>query len=657
MKKITLFLMSLFLTVGAMAQIQKSTSVENPENAYAISSAAGHYMSSCTGATKYCFGRFAFYEDGDNFKIYSIDAEKWVSYTKAESYSGGANKVVLVDNEETAEPWSVTEKDDFYNIAPLKTDGNPDAQYWNFHGGAAASGKPYVYDATDKTVGLYSDANDGGSKWKLELVELATEDEINAAKAIIVLGVGYPKTTSLEYIALSKMCVGITTKKHVELAKNGYKVSSDVALPEDGKAYTFTNVMNDENETKRYMKYVNGQKLGVSTNVDDASVFVCKKLRDGVYAFVTEDGKILTWVGNNEGGAYKENDKIYGYSSYYATMYNNNADWNEITVKKNSVDENQFGFLRLVARRKSGAVSSFIVNEGNRFDQAGDNDIFTAQNSSAWIVTEVEEYTNADAQNVAIAKITAKEAYKNHLFGPNLGEYYLNGEEKLYDKVEIISLLDAQETAEAVYALEVKLNAPEAGKYYRIMAVEGWNDDARYLGSQNSTAKEGRAEFVADANDNTVFYFDGTQLKSNATGYYLVNNNNFLGYNGEQETGSIIAFHPASNNLSPAFNISFNNGTRWLYCNKNNYTDGGGSTDSQDGYCFNIVEVTVTVEPENPEPENPDSENPDSENPTAVEEVETGNEKVEIYDLTGRKVENITKAGIYIVNGNKVLVK
>jgi hypothetical protein len=28
-----------------------------------------------------------------------------------------------------------------------------------------------------------------------------------------------------------------------------------------------------------------------------------------------------------------------------------------------------------------------------------------------------------------------------------------------------------------------------------------------------------------------------------------------------------------------------------------------------------------------------------------------------IYDLTGRKVENITKAGIYIVNGKKQIVK
>ncbi len=42
---------------------------------------------------------------------------------------------------------------------------------------------------------------------------------------------------------------------------------------------------------------------------------------------------------------------------------------------------------------------------------------------------------------------------------------------------------------------------------------------------------------------------------------------------------------------------------------------------------------------------------------TAIEEVKGENGAKVIYDLTGRRVENITNAGIYIVNGKKVLVK
>ena len=42
---------------------------------------------------------------------------------------------------------------------------------------------------------------------------------------------------------------------------------------------------------------------------------------------------------------------------------------------------------------------------------------------------------------------------------------------------------------------------------------------------------------------------------------------------------------------------------------------------------------------------------------TDIEDVEVENEVKAIYDLTGRKVENITAPGIYVVNGKKVLVK
>ena len=44
---------------------------------------------------------------------------------------------------------------------------------------------------------------------------------------------------------------------------------------------------------------------------------------------------------------------------------------------------------------------------------------------------------------------------------------------------------------------------------------------------------------------------------------------------------------------------------------------------------------------------------------TVIEEVEVENEKVNeaIYDLAGRRLNEITKPGIYIINGKKVLVK
>ena len=171
----------------AWAQIEVSTSVDTPENTYSLLSKNGAYMSVGTGATQYRLGRFAFYAaEGENvYKIYSVDGKKWVSYTKAASYGGGANKATLVDAQVDAQAWYVVANGDYYNIAPLKNDGTLGGQYWNFHGGAGASNKTYIYD-DNKTVGFYDKAGDGGSLWTLEKLTLATEEQVNAAKALLL---------------------------------------------------------------------------------------------------------------------------------------------------------------------------------------------------------------------------------------------------------------------------------------------------------------------------------------------------------------------------------------------------------------------------------------------------------------------------------------
>ncbi|MBQ5895561.1 MAG: hypothetical protein IIW75_03200, partial [Bacteroidaceae bacterium] len=43
--------------------------------------------------------------------------------------------------------------------------------------------------------------------------------------------------------------------------------------------------------------------------------------------------------------------------------------------------------------------------------------------------------------------------------------------------------------------------------------------------------------------------------------------------------------------------------------------------------------------------------------PTDIENVDTEAEEDVIYDLSGRRIAEITKSGIYIVNGKKIYVK
>ena len=96
-------------------------------------------------------------------------------------------------------------------------------------------------------------------------------------------------------------------------------------------------------------------------------------------------------------------------------------------------------------------------------------------------------------------------------------------------------------------------------------------------------------------------------------------------------------------------------------------------TTTDEGNCYVIAEVTsiyvpfrwyLNIEARNSSYKAPANirlyvrgmNNDDNDNTTSIESVEMRNEKEEIYDLSGRKVENPTK-GIYIINGNKVVIK
>ena len=220
------------------------------------------------------------------------------------------------------------------------------------------------------------------------------------------------------------------------------------------------------------------------------------------------------------------------------------------------------------------------------------------------------EVDNEEAKAALAEAIAQAEALLAVItIGDGVGEYSGGG----YTKEELVSVLGSMRNyyntidantpiaeIEANIAMingtmaSYTLNMPEEGKYYRIKAVAGWNDDAPYLTSVNTTVsgKTTRAAFVANADASTIFYFDGTQLVSYASGHYLVkDNSNMLGYNGVQTAGSKVGFRVATNGLLGAYNISFENGNRWLYVNNANYTDAGGSTNDANGYCFNLEEV------------------------------------------------------------------
>lgn len=159
--------------VGAWAQtftLLKSTKVDNPEHQYLMKNGNNVFMDAQTSyvSGEKVNGRFAFFAYGDNegdVLIYSIDANKWVSYTKAGSYSDTRDFATLVDDRQQANPWrftvSVNQGVSVYQFAP-HNNTNIASRYMNWFQGTANN-------KVQNTVGLYSHnaSSDNGSAWSL----------------------------------------------------------------------------------------------------------------------------------------------------------------------------------------------------------------------------------------------------------------------------------------------------------------------------------------------------------------------------------------------------------------------------------------------------------------------------------------------------------
>ena len=142
-----------------------------------------------------------------------------------------------------------------------------------------------------------------GNQWYIESTGFATESYINEAKSIIRSGLGYPKADSDAYQALNALTFGVSTMDVVTTAKDNYCNTTDVEMPQDGKAYTISAWWKEDGIWPMGWSAANSG-TGEATNgkavykplKDNAnpSAFVCKYI-DGKYVFISDNGYFLSW--------------------------------------------------------------------------------------------------------------------------------------------------------------------------------------------------------------------------------------------------------------------------------------------------------------------------------------------------------------------------
>ena len=148
MRRICLSLVMLCLLTQVYADIiQISTTLPQngkPEYLYSMKNESGYYASSTTSPVNDGdaeIGLFAFYPvDGieNAFYIYSYNAEKWLAYEKAASYSNGKGYVKLSDTQVADSYFRLNNyAEDNYDISPYTTEGNAAEIYLNWYNGCA----------------------------------------------------------------------------------------------------------------------------------------------------------------------------------------------------------------------------------------------------------------------------------------------------------------------------------------------------------------------------------------------------------------------------------------------------------------------------------------------------------------------------------------
>lgn len=268
-----------------------------------------------------------------------------------------------------------------------------------------------IEDVTGGVYTLYSDEN------RLEVVT-------NYAKSVLAKkGVGYPKESATARTTLSNAIAAAQTSEDaiddVLSTLNGavsiYKASTtDIQLPEDGKAYTIVGV--SKAGVRQYMKYAESGVTFSTTN--EPSVFVCRKLSDGTCLFVCNEGKYLVWKGNSAG----TNDRKGYVDSYAHSVTSNNitkADWTHITIAKMVTGEKVsgtqaelFGYVTFRGRREinaddTGNAFAYTVLTSNGYSQARDP-YFDDTNSSALLIEDATYPNNVNLTAVSTSdtKIT-----------------------------------------------------------------------------------------------------------------------------------------------------------------------------------------------------------------------------------------------------------
>ena len=611
MRKFTLFLVALFLSVGTMAQnpILEYTNIDLSNGPFELSAKDAQLIVSKdeitviieaditnTSNSSVALGVIKNYEGTMNVEddilalgVGNNQLRYYIGNASGQYFSRGSintGKCCLAYTLST----SVAEKM-FVNRTQVEPDKNTEisrtfknfsgVNYKFFIGGIKNSSETWgTFNGTIYSVKVYEGVLSAETMLAMFQAEQSVAKQfVNSFEG----KVGYPNETAIN--AYKASIDGSVIAEQFEAHKATLISSTDINMPVDGKAYTFKNVQ--KNGKTFYFKYAESG-ITLSENEDDAEVFVCR-VKNGKYVFVNNAGKYFTHKG---GGNYTGPNGNKGYTNAYDQTegkYLNDFGIVKLT-NGGSVSFSKdflFGYVAMYTRRNDRNEDVYYVLKNDKgFDQASAP--FGNDNFSSMIAIEEAEYPNVLNMNLVVGDLVN-----------------ING---------TIATFSAPFATVAPEGVKAYYAAENAGNYITLAEVNGAipaNQGVIIVGSKD-IAGVGTV-VMKPATDETVASIE----------------NNLLGHSAgaaKDMTGVSNAYILA---LQPE-------GIGFYECS--------GGTLAQNKSYLQLDAASYAVGVRLP-------------GTTGVEKVEVENTVNVIYDLTGRRVEAITAPGIYIVGGKKVLVK
>ena len=319
-----------------------------------------------------------------------------------------------------------------------------------------------------------------------------------------------------------------------------------------------------------------------------------------------------------------------GASGWYATSDLRTGETQHATKLHMKVDGTQANTIWYVD--KNNALLSYTKGQ------------YLGDMSNDWSFEAIGSTGNATtfAQGATIGKIQIKPSYGRALYGDQVrvdaaGDSNNSGN---YEWVieEVTSLpVNITTAGYASFYAPVAVEIPENVNAYTVTIIGEWASmneiDGNVIPANTGVVLEGYADdynFTITSDDSVI---EGNALKGTAAATDITEDAYVLGYINvaaeNEESQMEVGFYTARKTQQ--------SGASWLNNSHKAYLPKPASTSAQNSasirFRFNAGATTD------------------------IEKVESRNEKAEIYDLTGRKLERISGAGIYIINGKKVLIK